>query len=180
MVALGAALTHEGAKVPPLLCSTAPAVLLLASSAVVSNAVWYGIEPPAPPATFVAVVAVRALTAAADAHDGAAVPPLLFSTYPAGLLASSAVAPADVWYGIDPPAPPAMFAAVTAFVALAAVIDDELVHDGAAGPLLCSTAPATPLARSAVLLSPVWYGRYPAAPPLMLLATVAVAALMDK
>ena len=75
LVASGAALTHEGATVVPLLCSTAPAVLL-ASSAVAPAALWYGIDPPAPPARFVAVTAFVALGAALT-HDGAAVVPLL-------------------------------------------------------------------------------------------------------
>ena len=155
LVASGAALIHEGATVPPLLCSTAPAVLL-ASSAVAPAALWYGIDPPAPPAIFAAVTAFVAWGAALT-HDGATVVPLLCSTAPAVLLASSAVAPAALWYGIDPPAPPARFAAVTALVALAAVIEDELTHDGATVvPLLCSTAPAVLLASSAVAPAALW------------------------
>ena len=134
-VALGAALTHDGAAVVPLLWSTAPAVLLLASSAVAPAALWYGIDPPAPPAILAAVTAFVALAAVIEdelTHDGAAVVPLLCSTAPAVLLASSAVVPAALWYGIDPPAPPAIFVAVTALVALGAA----LTHEGAAVPPL--------------------------------------------
>jgi hypothetical protein len=54
------------------------------------------------------------------AHEGAA-DPFDLRTYPAVPAASSAVAPDPVWYGTEPIAPPAIFVAVVAVVAVSAL-----------------------------------------------------------
>ena len=57
VVAVVEGVTQEGARVVPLDFKNCPAVPF-ANKAVVFTAVWYGIDPPKPPAIFVALVAV--------------------------------------------------------------------------------------------------------------------------